>query len=115
MVRSANLVVTRGLLCMLEPSELHDNASWRMAVWALRTGYFGLTIAIAGLFVMLSGSSPWLLAVGAIIWLAAAAVTVTGVLAARHELRASRPGYWSMRWMLIYDTVHARSSSKSTI
>jgi hypothetical protein len=60
---------------MVESQELQDNPSWRMAVWALRRGYLGLAIAAAGLFVPLSGSSPWILAVGVIIWLAAAVVT----------------------------------------
>ena len=83
-----------------------------MAVWALRVGYFGLAVAIVGLIVMLSGSTPWVLAVGVIIWLAAAVVTVTGVFRARHELPEPRPGYWSMRFMLIHDTVHARSSAQ---
>jgi hypothetical protein len=79
-----------------------------MAVWALRVGYFGLAVAVVGLIVMLSGSTRWLLAAGVIIWLAAAAVTLAGVFWARHELPEPRPGYWSMRFMLIHDTVHAR-------
>jgi hypothetical protein len=37
---------------------------------------------------MSSGSTPWLLAVGVIIWLASAAVTLTGFFRSRHE----RPG-----------------------
>ena len=83
-----------------------------MAVWALRVGYVGLAVAIAGLIVMSSGSTPWVLAVGVIIWLSAATVTLTGFLWFRHELPEPRPGYWSMRFMLIHDTVHARSSAQ---
>ena len=83
-----------------------------MAVWALRVGYFGLVVGLVGLIVLLSGSTPWVLAVGAIIWLAAAVVTVTGVFRARHELPEPRPGLWPMRFMLIHDTVHARSSAQ---
>jgi len=47
------------------------------------------------------------------IWLAAAAaaVTLTGFFWARHELPEPRPGYWSMRFMLIRDTIHALSPS----
>jgi hypothetical protein len=97
---------------MNEPSELWDNGHWRMAVWALRVGYVGLAVAIAGVIVMSSDSTPWLLAVGVIIWLAAAAVTLTGFFRSRHELPEPRPGYWSMRFMLIHDTVHARSSAQ---
>ena len=83
-------------------------------MWALRVGYVGLAVVIAGLIVMLSGSTPWVLAVGVIIWLACAAVTLTGFFWARHELPEPRAGLWSMRGMLIRDTVHARSSAERT-
>ena len=96
---------------MEEPPELQHNGHWRMAVWALRVGYLGLIVGIAGLVVMLSGSTPWILAAGVIIWLAAAAVTLTGVFRARHDLPEPRPGLWPMRFMLLRDTVHARSSA----
>jgi hypothetical protein len=33
-----------------------------------------------------------------------------GFFLCRHELPEPRSGYWSMRFMLIRDTVHARSS-----
>ena len=88
------------------PPELKQNGHWRMAVWALRAGYVALAIALAGLIVMLSGSTPWVLAVGVVGWLAAAAVTLTGFLGARKELPEPRPGYWSMRFMLIHDSIH---------
>lgn len=99
---------------MDEPPELQDDGHWRMAVWALRVGYVGLAVAIAGLIVMSLGTTPWVLAVGMIIWLAAAAVTLAGFFWSRHELLEPRPPYWSMRFMLIHDTVHARSSAKRT-
>jgi hypothetical protein len=83
-----------------------------MAVWALRTGYVGLLVAIAGLIAMASGTTPWILAVGAIIWLGAAAVTLVGVFWARNELPQPRPGYWPMRFMLIHDTFHTRSPAR---
>ena len=66
----------------------------------------------AGLIVMSLGSTPWVLAVGVIIWLAAAAVTLAGFLWARHELPEPRAGYWWMRMMIIHDTVHARLSAQ---
>jgi hypothetical protein len=94
---------------MDEPLELQNNGHWRMAVWALRVGYIGLSVGIVGLVVMSLGSTPWVLGVGAIIWLASAAVTLTGLFWSRTELPKPRPGYWSMRFMLIHDTVHARS------
>jgi hypothetical protein len=72
-------------------------------------GYVGLAVAIAGLIVMSLGSTRWVLAVGVITWLLAAAVTLAGFFWSRQELPQPRPGYWSMRFMLIHDTVHARS------
>jgi len=97
---------------MDEPEDLQYNGCWRTAVWALRVGFVGLAVAIAGLIAMSLGSTPWALAVGVIIWLASAAVTLTGFLWSRHELPVPRPRYWSMRFMLIRDTVHARSSAQ---
>ncbi len=97
---------------MGDPPELQDDAHWRMAVWALRVGYVGLGVAVAGLIVMFLGSTPWVLAVGVIIWLSAEAVTLAGIIWSRHELPEPRPGYWSVRFMLIRDTVHARSSAR---
>jgi hypothetical protein len=96
---------------MDEPVELRDNAHWRTAVWALRVGYLGLIVGLAGLIVLASGSTPWVLAAGVIIWLAAAAVTLTGVFRARNEIPEPRPGLWPMRFMLLRDTVHARPSA----
>ena len=93
---------------MDELSDLNDNGHWRTAVWALRVGYVGLAIAVAGLIVMSSGSTPWVLAAGVIIWLAAAVVMAASFLRTRHELPDKAVGFWSMRSKLIHDTVHAR-------
>jgi hypothetical protein len=57
---------------MDEPPELPHNRHWRMAVWALRVGFVALALAIAGVIVMSTGSTPWVLAAGLITWLAAA-------------------------------------------
>jgi hypothetical protein len=97
---------------MEEPPELRHNGHWRMAVWALRVGYLALAVAVAGLIVMLSGSTAWVLVVGVISWLAVAAVTLTGVFWARRDLPEPRPGWWSMRFMLIRDTMHPLSSGE---
>jgi hypothetical protein len=104
---------TRGTIPgMEEPPELRYNRHWRVAVWALRAGYVGLAVAISGIVVMSLGSTPWVLFVGVIIWLAAAVVTLGGVFWSRSELPQPRPGLWSTRFMLIHDTVHARSSAQ---
>jgi hypothetical protein len=97
---------------MNEPPELQHNKHWRMAVWALRVGYLALAVGIAGIIVLSTGSTPWVLALGVIIWVAAAAVTITGVVQARQELPEPRPGYWPLRFMIIHDSVHARSSGR---
>ena len=97
---------------MDEPAELQYNGHWRMAVWTLRVGYVGLAVAVAGLIVMSLGSTRWVLAVGVIIWLAAEAVTLAGFFWSRHELPEPRSGCWSVRFMLIHDTVHAQSSAQ---
>jgi len=97
---------------MEEPPELRGNGHWKVAVWALRVGYVGLALGIAGLIVMSSGSTPWVLGVGLIIWLVAAAVTLTGFFWARSDLPEPRPGYWSMRLLLIRDTVRVSSSGQ---
>jgi hypothetical protein len=97
---------------MDEPPELQYNGHWRMAVWALRVGYVVLAVAIGGLILMSWGSTPWVLTVGVIIWLAVAAVTLAGFFWSRRELPEPRPGLWSMRFMLIHDTVHARPSAQ---
>jgi hypothetical protein len=97
---------------MDKPPELLSNQHWRMAVWALRVGYVGLSVALVGIIMVSLGSTPWVLAIGMIIWLASAAVTLTGFLWSRRELPEPRPGFWSMRFMLIRDTVHARPSAQ---
>jgi hypothetical protein len=93
------------------PPALQSNRHWRMAVWALRVGYVGLVLGIGGLVALSSGSTPWILAAGVIIWLTAAAVTLKGFISARHELPEPRPGFWTMRFKLVHDTVHRRASS----
>ena len=68
-----------------------------------------LAVAVAGViesrFDSHRGSWPsgWPLA------LAAAALTLIGFLWTRHDLPEPRPGYWSMRFMLIHDTFHSQS------
>jgi len=96
---------------MDEPPELQRIRPWRTAVWALRAGYAGLAVGLGGLLVLASGSAPWVLAGGVLVWVGAAATTLTGVYRARYRLPEPRPGWWSLRFMLIHDTVHARSSS----
>jgi hypothetical protein len=86
--------------------ELRNDRRWRIAVWALRFGFLVLVAGIAGLVL----GPPWIFAVGVVLWLAAAAVTLTGVFRARDSLPEPRPGFWPMRWMLLHDTFHPRRS-----
>lgn len=94
------------------PELQQGNGRWRIAVWGLRVGFVGLAVALAGLVAMSLGSTPWILGVGEIVWLAAAAVTLTAFFLFRHELPEPRPRYWPMRYLLIHDTFHARPSAK---
>ena len=95
------------------PAQLRHIGHWRMAVWALRVGYFGLAVGVVGLIMVLSGSTPWVLAVGVIVWLGTVPVTLTGFVRARHELPEPRPTFWSMRLMLVHDSTHALSTAQS--
>ena len=92
---------------MDEAVQLRHSGHWRMAVWSLRVGYCAVAVAIVG--VVLMSSTLWVLAAGVIAWLIAAAATLIGFFRARGELPEPRPGFWSMRLMLIRDSVHARS------
>ena len=91
---------------------MQRNSHWRMAVWALRVGYLGLVVALAGLVALVFGSTPWILASGVVIWLVTVPVTLTGFLWARREVSEPRPRLWSMRLMLIHDSIHAVSSAQ---
>jgi hypothetical protein len=88
-----------------EPAELQRNRHWRMAVWSLRAGCAALAVVLVGVIVRASGSTPWVLAAGVILWLVAAVVTVTGVFRAHADMPEPRPGLWPMRFMLLRDTV----------
>lgn len=98
---------------MDEPPELADSHHWRIAVRALRAGYGCLGIALVGVVLLLVGATRWVLAAGVVGWLLCAGVTLTGFFRARQELPAPRPGLWPMRWMIISDSVHARSKGRS--
>ena len=81
-----------------------------MAVWALRARYAGPAVAIEGIIAAPLGSTPWVLFIGVIMWLATAAVTLGG--GGPDTSSESRRGYWSMRFMLIHDMVYARPSAQ---
>ena len=85
--------------------ELHENPHWRIGVWALRIGCVGLLIAIVGLALL---STPVVLAIGVLIWLASAIVMASEFLLARRDLKGHRPGFWPMRKSLIHDTFTAK-------
>jgi len=81
-----------------------------MAVWALRVGYLGLAVALAGLIALASGSPSWVLASGVIIWLATVPVTLTRFLWARRELPGPRPRLLVDAAQFIHDSVHPLQS-----
>jgi hypothetical protein len=83
-----------------EPPELQYNGHWRMAVWALRVGYVGLAVAIAGVILRLLGSTSWVLAVGVINLARRRSRHVGGGLLV--PARASRPTTW-----VLVDAIHA--------
>ena len=90
---------------MDEPNELRHNGHWKMAVWALRLGFLAIATIVVGIIVLSSGGTPWVLATGVIFWLACAVAIATGFLLTLHDLPEPRPGFWSMRWMIIHDAV----------
>ena len=90
---------------MDEPNELRHNGHWKMAVWALRVGFLAIATIVVGIIVLSSGGTPWVLATGVIFWLACAVAIATGFLLTLHDLPEPRPGFWSMRWMIIHDAV----------
>jgi hypothetical protein len=94
------------------PELQQRNGRWRIAVWGLRVGLVGLAVAVAGLVAMSLGSTPWILGVGEVIWLAAAVVTLTAFFLSRNQLSEPRPRYWALRFLLVHDTFHARPSAK---
>ncbi|MFZ0252145.1 MAG: hypothetical protein WAL61_19535 [Acidimicrobiales bacterium] len=96
---------------MDEPTELQRNGHWKMAVWALRVGLVAVATILVGAIVLSSGGTPWVLAAGVIFWLACAAVIATGFLQTLHDLPEPRPGFWSMRWMIIHDAFGLRVRS----
>lgn len=85
-----------------------------MAVWALRTGFVGLAAAVVGVILLSAGFTSSVLVLGVVIWVIAAAVTLTGVFKAHQELPEPRPGWWALRLMVIHDAVHARGAGSSS-
>ena len=71
----------------------------------------GLAIALIGVIVLSSGSTPWVLAVGVVIWVVMAAVTLVSVFEAQGEISEPRPGLWAIRMMLLADTVRPRPAT----
>jgi len=99
---------------MGEWPELEDNGRWRMAVWALRVGFDGLLVVLAGVIALAFGGTSWVLAVGMFIWLTSAGVTAVGFLWSRHDLSEPRPGFWTVRFLLLRDTFSTKPSNQRT-
>jgi uncharacterized membrane protein len=97
---------------MKERLELSNNEHWRTAVWALRVGYLALLVAIVGLIMVAAGATPWVLAAAVIMWIILSVLTQTMFFRARADLPRPHPGYWSLRYTLIFDSVHPRAFAK---
>ena len=77
-------------------------------MWALRVGLLAIATIAVGIVVLSFGGTPWVLAAGVISWLGCAVVIATGFLLTLHDLPEPRPGFWSMRWLIIRDAVGLR-------
>ena len=95
---------------MGDPAEPRSDSHWHLAVWALRAGYAALLVAFAGLILTLMGLTPWVLAAGELLWLAAAAVTAVGFRWFRNDLPAPRPRPRLLLSKLVHDSVHSSSA-----
>ena len=93
---------------MDQAAVLRLNRHWRTAVIALRVAYVGLVLVAIGLILAIAESAPWLLAAGMITWLSAAVVTAVEFMRGRYELPEPRPGFWSIRFMLLRESINFR-------
>ena len=80
---------------------------WRTAVWALRFGYVALISVIVGVAIMAITGSRFLLGAGVVLWLCAAAVSITCVLRTRRSIPEPKPDFWTLRLTLVDDSAHA--------
>ena len=96
---------------MDEPARCRTNLHWRRAVRTLRVGYVALAVAFADFVVLLVGSTPWVLAAGMCTWLVCVAIVLFNFLRARSELGEARPKLWSLRVLLVKDTMPARRTA----
>jgi hypothetical protein len=92
---------------MVHPTEaLQINRHWRHAVTLLRVGYIFLLVMVLGFVVIQHWHSAVVLAVGVIGWVACALTIVTSMYIARAQHSSPKPSFWSMRWMLLWASVH---------
>ena len=83
---------------------------WRTAVWTLRAAYVALVVVIVGIAVDASGGTSAVLAVGVVLWLVTAVTTAVCFMQARAQLPEPRPGFVTIRSMLLHDSVRRTSS-----
>jgi uncharacterized membrane protein len=88
-------------------ADVRQDRHWWLAVWALRAGFGSLVVVLAGVVLLATGITPWVLTAGVVGWLVSAVVTLTGVVLAWRSADP-RPGFWATRWQLLRDTVHRR-------
>jgi len=94
-----------------EVTENGWKSPWRRAVWSLRSGYLSLMATIAGLILLGTGGTPWVLGIGVLAWLLFAGFTLSQVIQARNLLPDPKPGWWKLRWNLIEDSLRPSRST----
>jgi hypothetical protein len=92
-----------------DPTGLHGNAHWRLAVRGLRLAGLGLFVAGGGLVtrVWSTGTGLTILAVGVGIYLVGVVVVYAGFIPAIRALPKPRPSFWRLRRLLMRDALHA--------
>ena len=98
---------------MDEGTQLVNGSPWRLAVWGIRVIGPGLAVAAAGLVTLLwsRGTGLAILAAGMGIYLVGVMITVVGIILVYREVPPPRPNFIQLRWSLLHDAVHTRSTS----
>ena len=103
----------RIIACMDKATDPRDSSQWRLAVWGLRVIGPGLAVVVAGIVALpwSTGTGQAIVAVGIGIYLVGVVITVLGIILVYREVPPPRPNFIQLRWSLLHDAVHARSTS----